>query len=111
MKMKSENYDHVTVISCAGDVTTDDLEPLKKLVSERLENGGRDFVLELNETEFIDSMTLETLLWIQEQADERLGQLRLAGPTENVRRILHVTRLEHHFDTHTDVETALKSLR
>lgn len=111
MKMTSENYDHITVITCAGDITADDLEPMKKLVTNRLENGGRDFVMELNQTEFIDSMGLETLLWMQEQADECLGQLRLAGPTENFRKILHVTRLEHHFDAHADVETALKSLR
>ncbi len=111
MKLKHENYERITVIASEGDVTTDDLEPLRKLLEERLEAGTRDFVLDLGQTEFVDSKSLELLLWLQEQADDRLGQVRLAQPTENVSRILHITRLEHHFDAHEDVDAALKSLR
>ncbi len=111
MKLKHENYDRITVVAPEGDVTTDDLEPMRKLLEERLEAGARDFVFDFGQTEFIDSKALELMLWLQEQADDRLGQVRLAQPTDTVRTILHVTRLEHHFDTHADLDTALKSLR
>jgi len=111
MKIKHENYDRVTVINVSGDITTDEMEPLRDLCRKRLEADTRDFVLELSETEFADSQAMELLLWLQEQAGERLGQIRLAGPTENLRRILNLTRLEHHFDLHDDVDAALKSLR
>lgn len=111
MKLKHENYDRITVVSPGGDLTADDLEPARRLLEERLEAGTRDFVLDLGQTEFVDSQALELLLWLQEQADDRLGQVRLAQPTENVRKILYITRLEHHFDTHDDLDAALKSLR
>jgi anti-anti-sigma factor len=111
MKIKHENYDRVTVINVSGDITVDELEPLRGLCSTRLQADTRDFVFDFSETDFLDSKALETLLWLQEQAGERLGQVRLAAPTENLRRILSITRLEHHFDTHETVDAALKSLR
>lgn len=111
MKLKHENYDRITVISVNGDLNADELPVLHRMVEDRLADNTRDFVLDLTEMEFIDSQGLESLLWIQEQADERLGQVRLAGCTENVRTILNMTRLENHFDRHEDIESALKSLR
>jgi len=111
MKLKQETYDRVAVISIAGEASVDELEPLRRMLEQRIEQDTRDFVLELGETEFFDSKALELLLWLQEQADERLGQVRLAGPNETIRKILEVTRLEHQFDAHDDVESALKSLR
>jgi anti-sigma B factor antagonist len=111
VKLKHENYERITVISLQGDLTTDELEPLRRLVADRLLTQTRDFVLDLSQSDFVDSRGLETLLWLQEQADSHLGQVRLAGPTENVRKILHITRLENHFDIHDDLDSALKSLR
>lgn len=111
MKLKHENYDRVTVVNVQGDITVDEIEPLRRLLEERLEKDTRDFVLDFSTTEFLDSKALELMLWLQEKADENLGQVRLAGPTDNVRRILRLTRLDHHFDQHEDVEGALKSLK
>ncbi len=111
MKIKHENYDEVTVISVSGEMNADELAPFKKLADDRLADKGRDFVLDMQELEFIDSKGLETLLWLQEQADQRLGQVRLVSPSETIQKIFEVTRLEHHFDAHVDLDAALKSLR
>jgi anti-sigma B factor antagonist len=111
MKMTHENYDKVTVIAVNGEMTTDDVEPFKKLVGDRLAASSCDFVLDASKLEFVDSRGLETLLWLQDQAGERLGQVRLVQPTESVRTILKITRLEHTFDAHDSTEAALKSLR
>ena len=111
MKLSHEIYDDAVVVSINGELTADDLEPFRRLVQERLDAGTRDFVLDVAETEFIDSKGLETILWLQETAGERLGQLRLSAPSENVGKILQVTRLDNQFDTHKDVDEAVKSLR
>ena len=111
MRLKHENYDRITVINVEGDITVDEMEPLRRLLEERLEDETRDFVLDMSASEFLDSKALELLLWLQEKADENLGQVRLAGTTENTQRILKVTRLDNQFDQHADVEGALKSLK
>ena len=111
MKLTHENYDQLTVMVLHGEMTADQIDAFRKLAMERLEAQVRDFVLEISGVEFIDSKGLETVLWLQEQAGEKLGQVRFAAPTENVKKIFEMTRLAPRFDCHATVEAAIKSLR
>ena len=111
MKLKHENYDEITLISVQGDMTADELQPFTQFAEQCLDDSTRDFVIDIAEMGFIDSKGLETLIWLQEQAAEQLGQVRLAQPSETVAKILEITRLEHQFDTHDTVDDAIKSLR
>ena len=111
MKLTHEDYDQLTVLSFKGDLTSDQVDLLRKTVHERMEANVRDFVLDVQAMDFVDSKGLEALLWLQEKSGEKLGQIRLAGTTENVSRILELTRLAARFDSHETVESAIKSLR
>lgn len=111
MKLTHEDYDQLTVLCVRGDLTSDQVDPFRKAVLDRMEANIRDFVLDVENMEFVDSKGLETLIWLQEKSGEKLGQIRLAGTTENVWRILEMTRLAASFDSHQTVESAIKSLR
>jgi anti-sigma B factor antagonist len=111
LKLTHEDYDHLTVLTLHGDLTADHVAALRQAAQQRLEQKKNDFVLDLREVEFVDSAGLEALLWLQEQSGERLGQVRLAGATPNVEKILQITRLSPRFDRHPDVDAAIKSLR
>lgn len=111
MKLSHEDYDQLTVLELRGDLTSDQTEAFRKAAQNRMDSNIRDFVLNVQEMEFVDSKGLESLLWLQECCGEKLGQVRLAGTTENVTRILDITRLAARFDSHQTVESAIKSLR
>jgi len=111
MKLSHEAYDRITVIGVDGELTADQVGQFRKLIDQRIAEDAYDFVLDLSAAEFLDSEALEALLWMRDQADERLGQVRIAGASQNVSQILHVTRLDKQFDAHGDVDEALKSLR
>lgn len=111
MKLTHEDFDQTSVITVKGELTADQIEPFRRLVLERLADKARDIVLELSQAEFIDSKGLESVLWAQEQCADRLGQICIAAPGENLRKILELTRLAPRFPCHADVESALKSLR
>jgi len=111
MKITHENYDQLTVVKIQGDLNAELAETLRTLARENLNKTTRDFVLDMTATEFIDSQGLETLLWLQEECGQKLGQVRLAGSTPNVEKILQLTRLSPRFDRHADVDAAIKSLR
>jgi anti-anti-sigma factor len=111
MNIRSEDYDHVTVVSITGELTSDGTETLRKQIEERLDRKVRFFVVDLQQTTFVDSKGLETLIWVQEQCDERLGQVRLCNPDETCRKILQVTRLDGRFDVFADVAEAVKTMR
>jgi anti-sigma B factor antagonist len=111
MNIRCEDYDHVTVVGLTGEFTTDSADTFKKSIEERLERKVRFFVVDLEQTTFIDSKGLESLLWLQEQCDEHLGQVRLCKPDETCKKILNVTRLDSRFDVFGDVTEAVKTMR
>ena len=111
MKLTCEDQDQLTVMSLRGDLTADQATEFRRVSDEKLAAKVRDFVLDVSAMEFVDSKGLETLLWLQEQCGEQLGQMRLAGAGENVKKILEITRLAPRFDCHASVESAVKSLR
>jgi len=111
VKLAHENYDQMSVLTLRGELTGDETEALRNLAHQLMAAQIRDFVLDISGMEFVDSKGLETLLWLQEQCGERLGQVRLAAPTENVNKILEMTRLAPRLDCHSDVDSAIKSLR
>jgi len=111
MKFEHEVYGKIAVVNLEGTVNEENLRPLRLLLEQELGGETRDFVLDLTAVEFMDSAALEMMLWLQEQADEQLGQVRLVGPSENVAEVLRITRLAKQFDAHEELEGALKSLK
>jgi anti-anti-sigma factor len=111
MNIKWEDYDHVSVAALTGELTAEATDVLRHQINERLERKLRFFVIDLEATTFVDSKGLETLLWIQEQCDERLGQVRLCKPDDTCKKILQITRLDGRFDVFTDVGEAVKTMR
>jgi anti-sigma B factor antagonist len=111
MNIRCEDYDHVTVLAIAGEFNSEGTDMFRQHVTERLDKKVRFFVIDLQQTSFMDSKGLETLIWVQEQCDERLGTVRLCNPDETCRKILQVTRLDGRFDIFADVTEAVKTMR
>ena len=111
MNIRCEDYDHVTVVGVTGELNAETAENFRNQIETRLERKVRFFVVDLEHTTFIDSKGLEALLWVQEQCDEQLGQVRLCKPDDTCRKILNVTRLDGRFDVFSDVTEAVKTMR
>ena len=111
MKIEQQIYDQLCVLTLKGELASEAVDVFKRAAQDRIDQKTRDFVLDCTAVDFIDSKGLETLIWLQEQCGERLGQIRLAALTENVQKILEMTRLATRLDRHPDLDTAIKSLR
>lgn len=111
MKLSHQDYAHVTVLTLSGDCTSEDVEPFNRAVAERLDAGVRDFVLDCEHLEFVDSAALEAFLRLRDRAAEKSGRLRLVNPDQNIIKILEITRLDRAFQAHASLEAAVKSLR
>jgi len=111
MKLSQEKYDQLSVLAIEGDLNTEHVDRFRKSVLDQIGAQTRDFVLDLQAVDFVDSKGLETLIWLQDQVAEQLGQVRLACLPENIQTILEMTRLASRFDCHDDVDSAIKSLR
>ena len=110
--IKSEDYNNVCVVSLDGDLVGDANAAIKKIAEERVDQKQIvDFVIDFEKAGFFDSEGLETLLWLKRRSEELFGQLKLINLDENCKKILEITRLEHRFECHPDLPSALKTMR
>jgi len=110
MKLSYKDQGAVTVMTIRGELSVDDAERFQRESLQRFEKDVRDFVIDLEALDFIDSRGLESLIWLQDKCSEMLGQVRLASCPEHIRKVLEVTRLSSRFDCHPDVDSAVQSL-
>jgi anti-anti-sigma factor len=109
---KCEDYNNVCVLSLDGDLSGEANLIVRKLADERVDQRQIvDFVIDFEKAGFFDSEGLETLLWLKRRCEDLFGQLKLVNLDENCKKILEITRLEHRFESHPDLPSALKTMR
>lgn len=109
MKIPWQNYNDVTVVELRGTVDADSAEPLRSAITEIIAGPRAGIVLNMSDVDFLDSQGLELLLWVRDYCRQNRVPLRLAGLTENVVKILEITRLQDEFDCHPELAEAVKS--
>jgi len=109
MKVKTQNYNGVTVIELQGEMDSDFAELFRNTVADIIAKHKTGIVLDMSGVGFIDSAGLEQLLWVRGYCNENKCELRLAGLDENCARILEITRLAGEFDCYAELARAVKS--
>jgi anti-anti-sigma factor len=110
MKIKTQDYNDLTVVELHGEVTTDFVDMLKNAAADLLTQKKVGIVFDLSNISFIDSKGLECLLWLRDYCRQNSCALKLAAISENCQRILEITRLEKEFDSYGELSQAVKSL-
>jgi anti-sigma B factor antagonist len=82
---------------------------LKEALIKQIDDGAHNVVVDLSQTEFIDSSFLGTLVAGLKKATMMNGDLKVVGLQESVKSIFELTRLYRIFDIFDNKDTALKS--
>ena len=109
MKIRTQDYNDVTVVELQGDLDSDSAELFQNAITDIIAKRKAGIVLDMSAVGFIDSQGLEQLLWARDYCNENKRELRLAGLDENCVKILEVTRLENEFDRYAELSQAVKS--
>jgi anti-anti-sigma factor len=112
MNVTAESYGHTVLLNVKGELTDDTIAAFKQAVDHNLPGKGAiDVVLNMEAVTFVDSVFLEYLLDLQDRLGERLGQVKLIKPDDNVRKILEITRMSGNFEVFKDVGEAVKAIQ
>ena len=109
MKIRTQDYNDVTVVEMQGEFDGDIVEIFQNTIHDIIAAGKAGIVLDLSSIGFIDSEGLEQLLWIKDYCNENNCELRLAGLDENCSKILEITRLQNKFERFVELAEAVKS--
>ncbi len=96
-----------TVISPRGRLDMVAAPELRSLVVDTVDGGSKRVVVDLGETQFIDSSGLGALIAGLKATRQAGGDLRIARPTDQVQMILELTKMNTVLRPYPSVEAAL----
>jgi len=112
MDLNAESYGRAVILNVKGELTEDSLEAFRRMVEHHLGNKEViDLVINMEEVPFIDSAALEYLLDVQDQLATKVGQVKVANCSDNILKILEITRLTETFEIFDDIPQAVKAMQ
>ncbi|MFV2005890.1 MAG: STAS domain-containing protein [Longimicrobiales bacterium] len=110
MAFQVSKENDVTVVAVEGQLIVGNRQELKQKVLEELENGERKFVVDFDQTGYIDSSGLGVLVSLSKKIREQGGELRLASLNEDLRTLFELTKLDTLFKIADSRAEALQGL-
>jgi anti-sigma B factor antagonist len=108
MNLPTEIFGDVIVVHTPEELGADQSEDLEAylLTLER-----KDVVLDLDNTETIDSRGLTALLSAQDKLREDRGEIKIAATNPTNRKVFEITRLDQQLEVFDSVIDAVKSFQ
>lgn len=109
MLIKVEDHNAVAVVSFEVEEHFNDPEPLRQVISERMDAGCKDFLLDLENIVYMSSSSLGFIITLYQQLKKQGGRLKLMRAQPSVSNLIEITRLDRILEMFDDPETALQS--
>lgn len=94
MGFKMSERGDVTLIEIGGQLIVGNRQLLKQQVLEQLEEGGRKFVVDFSNTDYIDSSGLGVLVTLSKKIREKGGEISLSSLSKDLRTLFELTKLD-----------------
>jgi len=107
MNYRISDIGGVVLVQVDGELIVGNREEFKQTVLQRLDAGDRKFVVDFQESSYIDSSGLGALVSLSRKIRELGGALRLAGLNEDLRTLFELTKLDTLFQISDSRELAL----
>jgi len=101
----------VTIVDVKGDLTEPTAEQLDLALRRLINAGRRKIVLNLGGAELISTRGIAELVAAQKRLRERSGELKIAGATGDVWRVIEAVWLHRMVDCHAEVKDAVQAFR
>lgn len=93
MSFRISDTDGVVLVEVDGELIVGNREEFKEVVIDRLDDGGRKFLVDFARSSYIDSSGLGALVSLSKRIREVGGELRLAGLNDDLRTLFELTKL------------------
>jgi anti-sigma B factor antagonist len=111
VEIKLRRANTIYVIDIAGEMDLYNAFKLKDIVNVMLGRQIREFVINLDGVEYIDSSGIGALLSVHAELKKRGFALRLANVKGSVKRVIELTKLHGYLPICADVNEAMSQIR
>ncbi len=106
LQLATRREGDAAVISVGGDVDNDTAPQLREGIAKAFGDGARRVVVDLSETDFLDSSGLGALVGASKE-HTGAGVLTLVCPRPQLLKLFEISRLNEIFEIHNTVASAL----
>ncbi|MBI4211625.1 MAG: STAS domain-containing protein [Deltaproteobacteria bacterium] len=111
MNIKIDAVGNVAVVRCGGSLDAESVGIFKKAMTELVNGGSTQLVVDCEKLSFIDSMGLGALISLLRRVRNQNGDLKVAGLSDDVKTIFEITRLHRLFDVCQDTNAACRQFK
>jgi anti-sigma B factor antagonist len=112
MKFKSWDKDGIAILEPKGKMMGgSDTGELDEKLYSLLGEGRKEVIIDLGQTEWINSSGLSILIHHWKKYNDAGGHLRLANLTQKIERILVISKLTSVFDAYDSLDEAIASFK
>jgi anti-sigma B factor antagonist len=110
LSIEIRRVEHAVVLELSGRLSVLQ-QDLRQLVWEFIQEGERNFIINLANVSYLDNSGLGQLCWIFTVSKNRGGDMKLLKPTPRIRKLLNVTRLDTVFESFESEMEAIRSFQ
>lgn len=111
MSFTEEVSGNVLLLTLKGDlIGGEDTQSILEKVQERIDNGIIRCVVDITEVRFINSSGIGFLITILTKLRNKEGEMVVINPSEQVKKLLIITKLNAIFNVLINMDEALKKL-
>ena len=108
--MKQRQAGDIAIVTPKGYLTGgDETDELKQAITALAEGGNRHLVINLAETQHLNSTALGVLISAHDSYSRRGGQMKLCAVDQRIQNIFVITKLSMVFDVFATEEQAIAS--
>ncbi|MFH1279610.1 MAG: STAS domain-containing protein [Candidatus Eisenbacteria bacterium] len=108
MQIRWKKHEDTLEVGLKGELDADNVEELNRFFKDGDGTGETRIVLDLSELDYVDSSGLGSFVRLMKESRARGGDVRLVGPTNEVKKVLELTRLNRVFDVRETVVEAIE---
>jgi anti-sigma B factor antagonist len=108
--MKTREVGNISVVTPKGYLTGgDETEELEQAIKGLVEKGNKNLIINLGETQHLNSTALGVLISAHSNYVKRGGQMKLCSVDKRIENIFVITKLSLVFDVYPNEEQAISS--
>lgn len=111
MNFTQRKVEQIQIISFAGSLTASQVAATRQQLQQLIQPQKAWILIDLSELHFIDAQGLSLLVFALRRCHQLHGELFLLKPSNMVRGLLELTRLQHSFIIYLDEQAALTHLK
>jgi anti-sigma B factor antagonist len=110
LNIEIRHLDQTVILELTGRLSIFETD-LRAMAWEYVEDGARNFIIDLAKVEYVDSAGLGQLCWIYSVSKNFDGTMVLLKPTARLKKLLNITKLDTVFKSFDDERDAVESLQ